>query len=324
MPARSPLLRVLTLCYLLLWIVGCTNGTAVGPSKSKGTVGVSVLTMTNPFFRVIGDNLTAELKKAGYEAVVVAGEFDVAKQQQQVRDFLVSKCAAIVLCPCDSEGIGSVIREANAVGVPVFTADIACLVPDAKVVSHIASDNYGGGKQAAQAMIEALGEAGGKVVILDYKNAESCLLRVKGFKEAIGQYNQSRTSGQINIVAELPGDGQKDRGDRAAQDALQAHPDLAGIFAINDPSALGARSALEKAGQADQVKIIAFDGQKEGKEAIRDGKIYADPIQHPDQIGKQTAQTILKYFDGEEVPPEQLIPTALYRQADARNDPELK
>ena len=97
MPARSPLLRVLTLCYLLLLIVGCTNSTAVGPSKSKGTVGVSVLTMTNPFFRVIGDNLTAELEKAGYEAVVVAGELDVAKQNQQVRDFLTQGCAAIVL-----------------------------------------------------------------------------------------------------------------------------------------------------------------------------------------------------------------------------------
>jgi len=297
------------------------------PSKSaakKGTVGVSVLTLTNPFFRVIGDNLTAELKKNGYDAVVVAGEFDVAKQQQQVRDFIVAKHAAIVLCPCNSKGIGPVIQEANTAGIPVFTADIACLAPGAKVVSHIASDNYGGGRQAADAMIEVLGEAGGKVVILDYKDAESCILRVKGFKEKLAEHNASRTAGKIEIVAELPGDGQKDRGDRAAQDPLQAYPDLAGIFAINDPSALGARAALEKAGKADQVKIIAFDGQKEGKEAIRDGKIYADPIQHPDQIGSQTAQTILKYFAGEEVPAEQLIPTALYRKDDARDDPELK
>jgi ribose transport system substrate-binding protein len=83
-------------------------------------------------------------------------------------------------------------------------------------------------------------------------------------------------------------------------------------------------AALQRAGKADQVKIVAFDGQKEGKEAIRDGKIFADPIQHPDEIGKQTAQSILKYFAGEEVPAEQLIPTALYKKADAANDPELK
>ena len=327
-------LRFLVLFLITLLLAGCTSSTAdkpaaksdksAGSAKSKGTVGVSVLTLTNPFFRVIGDHLTDELKKAGYDAVVVAGEFDVAKQQQQVRDFIVAKHAAIVLCPCNSKGIGPVIQEANAAGIPVFTADIACLAEGAKVESHIASDNYGGGKQAADAMVEALGEAGGKVVILDYKDAESCLLRVKGFKEKMAEHNASRASGKIEIVAELPGDGQKDRGDRAAQDALQAYPDLAGIFAINDPSALGARAALEKSGKADQVKIIAFDGQKEGKEAIRDGKIYADPIQHPDQIGRQTAQTILKFFAGEEVPKEQLIPTALYRQEDAKDDPELK
>jgi ribose transport system substrate-binding protein len=303
----------------------CSSGPPGGGStKANKTVGVSVLTLGNPFFRVIGDHLTAELEKAGYKAVVVAGEFDVAKQQQQVRDFIVNKYAAIVLCPCNSKGIGPVIQEANKAGIPVFTADIACLAPGAKIVSHIASDNLGGGKQAAEAMIEALGEAGGKVVILDYKDAESCLLRVQGFKEVIEQYNKGRATGRIEIVAELPGDGKKDKGDRSAQDALIGHPDLAGIFAINDPSALGALAALQRAGKADQVKIVAFDGQKEGKEAIRDGKIYADPIQHPDKIGGETAKSILKYFAGEELPAEQLIPTALYRKADAVDDPELK
>lgn len=310
-----------------LWLLAAALAGCGGPaanSKHKGTVGVSVLTTTNPFFNVIGDHLQAELAKAGYDTVVVSGEFDVARQQQQVRDFIAGKYAAIVLCPCDSKAIGPVIEEANAAGIPVFTADIACLAPGAKVVSHIATDNFGGGKQAALAMIEALGEAGGKVVILDFKAAESCILRVKGFQEVIAEHNQNRTSGKIEMVAELPGDGQKDRGDKAAQDALQAYPDLAGIFAINDPSALGARAALEKAGKADQVKMIGFDGQPDGKQAIKEGKIYADPIQHPDQIGTKTAQSILRYFAGEPVDPEQLIPTGLYRRADALNDPELK
>ena len=105
-----------------------TSPSGVG-AKDRGnrTVGVSVLTLGNPFFRVIGDHLEAELTKAGYKTVVVAGEFDVAKQQQQVRDFIVNKYAAIVLCPCNSKGIGPVIQEANRAGIPVFTADIACL-----------------------------------------------------------------------------------------------------------------------------------------------------------------------------------------------------
>jgi ribose transport system substrate-binding protein len=300
------------------------SGDSRSTARSKGTIGLSVLTLTNPYFKVIADTMQAEASKHGYEVIVTSGEFDVARQQNQVKDFIVKRVSAIVLCPCDSKSIGPAIQEATAAGIPVFTADIACLAPGVKVVSHIATDNFGGGKEAAHAMIEALGEAGGKIVILDFKPAESCILRVNGFKEVIEQHNRGRETGKVIIAAELPGDGQKDKGYKAAEDALQAHPDLAGIFAINDPSALGARAAMEKAGKADQIVLIGFDGQPEGKQAIKEGKVYADPVQFPDRIGLETVRAIVRHFEGEEVPREILIPTSLYRKADAQNDPVLK
>ena len=293
------------------------------PQQFKGTIGVSVLTLQNPFFKVIGDKLTEEAAKFGYDTIVVDGNEDVATQQNQVRDFINRKVAAIVLCPCDSHAIGPVIQEANKAGIPVFTTDLANMAPGAKVVSHIATDNLGGGREAGKAMIEALGETGGKVAVLHFKQAESCLLRVQGFNEVIDKHNETAW-GKITVVAELPGGGKKDQGYRAAADAIQAHSDLRGIFAINDPSALGAWAALESAGKTDQVKIIGFDGQPEGKQAIKDGKIYADPIQFPDEMGIETARTIMKYFEGEEVPAERLIPTSLYRKADGEKDPMLR
>jgi ribose transport system substrate-binding protein len=314
-----------------LLLTGCTGGGSTTPADSgtssgnapaavtkKGTVGLSVLTLTNPFFKVIGDTMTDEGKKHGYDVTVVSGEFDAPTQANQVKDFIVQGVSAIVLTPCDSKSIGPAIKEANEAGIPVFTADIKSLAPDAEVVSHIATDNYQGGKLAGDAMVEALGEAGGKVAILDFKPVESCQLRVKGFKEVIAKHPK------IKIVTELPGEGKKDAGYRAAEDALQRFSDLAGIFAINDPSALGARAALEKAGKADQVKLIGFDGQPEGKQAIKDGKIYADPIQFPDRIGRQTMETIIKHLNGDRVEKDILIPSELYRKADGEKDPELK
>ncbi len=300
-----------TCCAFLL-----SSCTTPRDDAKKKTIGVSVLTMTNPFFKEIADVLTEEANKEGYDVIVVSGDLDVVKQQKQVKDFLVRKVSAIVLCPCDSKAIGSVIKEANAAKVPVFTADIACMAEDAKVVTHVATDNYQGGKQAGDAMIEALGASGGKILLLDFHKVESCILRVKGFKEVLDEHNKKAT-GKITIVKELPCNGDKAIGFKATQDALQAHPDLVGIFAINDPAALGARAALENAGKADQVKIIGFDGQPEGKKAIAEGKIYADPIQHPDKIGRETARAIVRYFKGEAVEPQILIPTNLYRKADA-------
>src|SRR5690349_5064884 len=155
-PGRPPMIsnkRHIAAALLFLLLSGCQGqsspggGQAVNVNKpspadtapaKKGTIGVSVLTLTNPFFKVIGDSLTEEAKKSGYDVQLVSGEFDVARQQNQVKDFLVKKVAAIVLCPCDSKAIGPAIKEANDAGVPVFTADIACLAPDAKVVTHIA------------------------------------------------------------------------------------------------------------------------------------------------------------------------------------------
>jgi ribose transport system substrate-binding protein len=310
-------------CTALLAAAAVLASAGCRSRPRKDTIGLSVLTMTNPFFKTIADTMAEEAARHGYDVLVVSGDNDVARQQNQVKDFLVKKVSAIVLCPCDSRAIGPAIREANEAGVPVFTADIACVDRDARVVAHVATDNYGGGKKAAEAMLEALGPAGGKVIILDYKEVESCQLRVKGFKEVLDTHHL-RKAGRVQIVAELPGGGSKDQGYKAAQDALQAHPDLAGIFAINDPSALGARAAVEKAGRTDQVKIIGFDGQPEGKQAIKDGKIYADPIQFPDKIGRKTVDAVLQYFRGEEVPPQILIPTELYRRADAEKDPSLK
>ena len=320
--------HLLPLCALTLaFLAGCgkpanTANTPSAPDKSKGTIGVSLLTLDNPFFKVIGDNITAEGRRRGYETIVVSGDKDVAKQGNQIKDFIVKKVSAIVLSPCDSKSIIPVIQEANAAGIPVFTVDIPCNEPGVKIVTQIATDNYGGGKEAGQAMIEALGEAGGKIAVLHFKQAESCLLRVKGFREVIDAHNASGKA-KITIATELESGGAKDVGYKAAEDALQAHPDLRGIFAINDPAALGARGALEKAGKT-QVLIVGFDGQPEGKQAIKDGKIYADPIQFPDKMGVRIVDAIVRHSKGETLPPQMLIPTSLYRKADAMKDPELK
>ena len=306
---------------LLLALVGAAalGGCARSGDTARGrrTIGLSVLSLTNPFFIEIADNLRDEAAKHGYEVIVVSGENDVARQDKQVHDFVVRRVDAIVLSPCDSKAIGEAIRAANDAGVPVFTVDIACLAPGAKVVTHVATDNYSGGRQAADAVVEALGGRGGKVGVLDYKEVESCLLRVKGFKDAVAEANARPGGGKIEIVAELPCGGARDRGYKAMEDMLQPHPDLAAVFAINDLSALGARAALEKAGRADRVKLVAFDGQPEGKKAIAEGRIYADPIQYPGRIGRTAAELVARYFAGEDVPPEVLIPTALYRKADA-------
>ncbi len=292
----------------------------VDGAEKKLTVGFSALTLTNPFFKIIADEMTAEGKKHGYEVVVVSADQDVNRQTSQVEDFIVKQVSAIVLNPCDSKAIGAAIKKANDAGIPVFTNDIKYDGTDGKVVCHIATDNYQGGKLAGEAMVKLLGESGGKVAVLHYPDVESCQLRVKGFTEVVNAHNAGSDAAKIEIATTLNGQGAREAGFAAAKDAIEAHSDLAALFAINDPSALGARAALEAAGKADQVRIIGFDGAIEGKQAILQGQIVCDPIQFPDRMGRTTIEMITQYFDGDDVPPEVLIPSSLYYQADAEKD----
>ena len=305
---------------LTAWL-GCGGGG--GDTKSKGVIAYSPLTLSNPFFKVIGDHIKAEAEKNGYTVRIVDPNMDVKKQSDQMDDFISSGVTAIILVPCDRLSVGPSVQAANKAGIPVFTVDAKCAAENAKIEGHVGTDNFQGGELAGKAMITALGDAGGKVLVLDFKKANSCVLRVAGFKKVIDAHNKAAT-GKIEIVSELDGNGDRTKGYQSTADALQAHEDLDAIFAINDPSALGAYTAVKEAKRDDKIKIIGFDGQLDGKQAIKDGKLYADPIQHPDKMGRQIVQLIMKYQAGEKFESETLIPATLYTKTEADQDPALK
>jgi ribose transport system substrate-binding protein len=314
------IINLMSVICLTAWL-GCGGGG--GDTKSKGVIAYSPLTLSNPFFKVIGDHIKAEAEKNGYTVRIVDPNMDVKKQSDQMDDFISSGVTAIILVPCDRLSVGPSVQAANKAGIPVFTVDAKCAAENAKIEGHVGTDNFQGGELAGQAMITALGDAGGKVLVLDFKKANSCVLRVGGFKKVIDAHNKTAT-GKIEIVSELDGNGDRTKGYQSTADALQAHEDLDAIFAINDPSALGAYTAVKEAKRDDKIKIIGFDGQLDGKQAIKDGKLYADPIQHPDKMGRQIVQLIMKYQAGEKFESETLIPATLYTKTEADQDPALK
>ena len=306
---------VLTLAALLSVTIGCggsgDSGKNIKQKENAGiTVGVSLLTRTHPFYQDLEAGLREAAEAAGFELMVTAGEFDVARQKDQLNDFIVQKVNAIIVSPCDSRSIGTAIKAANEAGIPVFTADIACLAPDVEVVAHVASDNVEGGRLAARAVVDAIGGTG-KIAVIDHPEVESVIQRVKGFEEEIALHEG------ITVAAKLTGHGVKDQAFRTAEDILQAHPDLKAFFGINDDSALGALAAVEKAGKVGKVKIIGFDAVPEARKAIAEGRIFADVIQQPVKIGQSTIEAVKTYLSGGLVEPTILIPCDLFTTSDA-------
>jgi ribose transport system substrate-binding protein len=309
---------VLATVLVAALIVGCNDeGSAAsksttGNEASKGPViGVSLLTFENPFFTDMRMAMKGAAYDSGYKVDVVAGEFDTQRQQQQIADFVKRKVDAIVVCPVDSKAIGPALTAANQAGIPVFTADVAVLAEGVDVVSHVATDNLQGGRLAADAMVEALGGKG-KVAVLNHPEVESAILRERGFQERLQELKASQGV-TIDVVASVPGQGQTERSRTATEELLRLHPEVDGVFAINDPSAMGAIAALEQAGKLENVTVVGFDGQAEALESLVSGKMYADVLQLPKQIGRLVVQTVDDHRMGREVPPERLIQPTLIR-----------
>lgn len=303
--ARARTLAAAVLAAALLG--GCSKQGSEGkPAKGADAaktppkrIGVTLLTMQHGFYQELRAGLEAAARERGYLLVVTTGEFDAARQANQIDEFIVQKLDAIVVCPCDSRSVGASIAQANAAGIPVFTADIASASPLGKVVAHIASDNQAGGRKAAELLIAALGGTG-TVAVLSHPEVTSVADRVAGFKSVIASQRG------VRIAAELSAEGKRDRAVKVMEDLLQAHPGLNGVFAINDDSALGALAAIEAAGKQGRIHIVGYDATPEARAKIDAGAIHADVVQDPRRIGQLTIEAIDGYFNGK--PPASFIP----------------
>ncbi|MCX6150930.1 MAG: substrate-binding domain-containing protein [Ignavibacteriales bacterium] len=268
--------------------------------KTNKVIGVTLLKRGDVFYLDLEEALKKEAAKNNYELIVTSADFDLGKQIAQIEDFISRKVDAIIVCPVDSKGIGQGIIEANKANIPIFTADIAA--QDGKVVAHIASDNIAGGRLAGEYLAKML-NGKGKVAVINQPAITSVLDRVQGFKEAISKYPD------IKLVADINGQGVRDRSLQVTADVLQSNPDLTGIFGINDESALGALDAVQQFKKMN-LTIVGYDATPPAVDAILKGTaLKADVIQKPGLIGETTIQKIKDYFEGKPVPA--VVPVAV-------------
>ena len=287
-------------CGLMLWSAGCsqpaqlTKTDAGAAPAGQKRIGVALLTQTHVFYQDMIAAMKAEAQKEGFTLDIQTAEFDSRKQNDQIEALLAQGVEALILAPVDSAAMGPSIQAALAKNIPVFTVDIAA--QGVEVTCHIASDNEKGGRLLGEYLAQKLGGKG-NVAIVDHPIVTSVQERTKGFVDALAKFPE------IRIVQRVPGEGQRDKALRAAQDVLQAHPDLDAIFGINDDSALGALAAVESVNLQDKVIVLGFDGTPEARDAIKAGRaLKADAVQFPDKIGSQAIKLLAKHLRGEVVP----------------------
>ncbi|MEI2387563.1 substrate-binding domain-containing protein [Breoghania sp. JC706] len=278
-------------------------GTAsVGGAWADG-IGASLLTQQHPFYIELADAMKAEAAEKKVPLEVSIANQDLSKQLADVEDFIVKGVDVIVISPVDSQGVLPAIMKAQKAGIKVLTVDVPAKGID--VTSYIGTDNYAGGVKAGELMGKVLnGE--GKVAIIDYPTVQSVVARVEGFKKALEKFPK------IEIVAQQTGITRAEAL-AVAQNMLQAHPDITGIFGFGDDAALAAAVAVKSQGLQDKVKVIGFDGMEEARNAVDNDPVMVGVIQQfPGEMGKQAVDTAIKVMNGEDVPAEQPIEPGVY------------
>jgi ribose transport system substrate-binding protein len=261
-------------------------------------IGASLLTQQHPFYIDLADAMKAEAKKDDVVLNISIANQDLNKQLSDVEDFITKKVDAIIISPVDSKGVQAAIIKAEKAGIPVITVDVAA--EGVPVVTHVATDNYAGGVEAGKLMGKLL-NGKGKVAIIDYPALQSVVARVDGFKKGLAD------TPDVKIVAIQTGITRAEAL-TVAQNMMQAHPDLNGLFGFGDDAALAAVIAAKSA-RNDNIKIIGFDGMKEARDAVDSDKTFVAVIrQYPDQMGAKAIDAAVDHLNGKSVA--KLIPVA--------------
>lgn len=278
--------------------------TESGEKSGGHKFGFTCMTMNNPFFTTIESSIRKEVEANGDELITLDTKQDIATQIQQIEDMINQGIDALFLCPVDSEGIAPALDMLKEADIPVINFDTDVTDKD-KVDTILVSNNEYAGQVVGEAMAEKYPD-GGKIAILDAPYAEACVQRVEGFLKGLGDAKD-----KFEVVSQQNGKGDTAESLPIAENIIQANPDLVGFFCINDPSALGAFSAVESAGLTDKIAVFGCDGSPDAKKSIAEGGMAGTGAQSPINIGKQCVEAAQKILAGEKVDKEIKVDTFL-------------
>ncbi|MCL7766753.1 ABC transporter substrate-binding protein [Pasteurella multocida] len=275
-------------------------------AKELKSIGVTVGDLANPFFVQIakGAELKAkELAGDKVNVVSVSSGYDLGQQVAQIDNFIAAKTDMIILNAADSKGIGPAVERARKAGIVVVAVDVAADGADATVTSN----NYQAGEIACQTIVEKL-NGKGNVVIINGPPVSAVQDRVQGCQDVFAKHADIKVLSHNQNAK-----GSREGGLEVMTSLLIAHPKIDAVFAINDPTAIGADLAAKQA-QLNEFFIMGVDGSPDGEEALKlsDSLFRGTPAQDPQVMAAEAVKIGYDILQGKPAPKDPvLIPVHL-------------
>lgn len=272
-------------------LLGTVYSSYLMPQKTHLVFGATYMTMNNPFYEVINNELKKEIEKEGDELIVRNPELNIDKQNKQIEEFISKKVDGIFVNPIDSSKLTS-LESAREAGIPIIAIDASVENKDL-IDCVIESDNYDAGVLCAQDMMKRMQSA--DIVLLKHSTVESAVSRIQGFVDTIKNYPQYK------IIDSAECEGQLERAMPLMESMLKKNSDIDVVMALNDPSALGALAAIESMKRTN-ILVYGVDGTPDLKSLIKQSPLVAGTAaQSPIQFGRLAAKNMYYIIQRKEV-----------------------
>jgi ribose transport system substrate-binding protein len=285
--------------------------------EQKRVVGVVPKGANHIFWQTVHAGAIKAAQESGFEIEwnAPALEIDSSRQIGIVESMVNRRLAGIVLAPVDRAALVSVVERAHREGVPVAIFDSG--VDTDKRITYVATDNLEGGRLAARRIGELLGGKGKVGIIGFMPGSASTMDREQGFQDEI----RAKFPG-IQIVGVQFGMADRAKAMAVTENLLTAHPDLAGLFADNESSLMGAVQAIKSRG-ARQVKLVGFDASDQLIADLRAGWIDSIVLQDPFKMGYESTRAIAMKLNGQ-TPPAHVDSGVRLARVEDMERPEIK
>lgn len=310
-------LKYLTLALGASTILASGSAFAAGEKIEfvAGMVGIPFYTTMECGARDAAKELGVELNWQG------APQWDINMQMPILEAAIERDPDGMVLAPNDPDALITIVDDlVKNKKIPVVTVDGSLNEP--VDVQNMRTDNLTAGGLAADAMAEAIGGEGTVLIVALNPGVVGNQQRADGFLNVIKEKYPKITV----LPIEYPGSDQN-KAAEVVSAAIQANPDLKGIYTTHSNAAVGTSSAVIGAGLGGKVKIIAYDADPQQVRDLKDGVYDALVVQSPYLEGYNSVKLVTQILRGE-VDPATLedvaYPPMVVATRDNLDSPEVK
>lgn len=285
---------------------------ALGPipePSQEWRIGVVEKTLVNEHWQEMRRGYEEAANELGVQVTVQAArdETDLTGQLSTAESMLGQDFDAFSVSPLSTTNLQPFLNRAESQNIPVLNVD------DSKVDSRVfvGSDHREMGVIAAESIADLLPEGGQVAQIEGQAGSPAAQQRIDGFTSELEEHPN------LELVASVPGDWDRQKSLDAATNILRENPDVKAFYANNDTMALGVVEAVRNAGKLGEVIIIGTDGVPDAIQAIRDGEMTGTVASFPYNMGYIATEMAVRLLEGQGVPRTVVSPMELVTQDNA-------